>query len=64
MTISSDDIEEQAQNPKQIQGDEGMVTERSVDELIKADRYSKHSSASSPPFGLRIGKAKPFGTVQ
>ena len=64
MTIESSDIETLAGRPRKLVGDEGSIEEKSVDELIKADTYSKAASATAPPFGLRVAKAKPFGPVQ
>jgi hypothetical protein len=63
MAIEKTDIEEQAMSPAEMRTEEGMVKERSVDELIKADRYNKQNQATKPPYGLRIAIAKPRGTV-
>lgn len=44
--------------------DEGAVRERTVDELIKADAHLKGIEAGAEvPWGLRIAKTKPSGTV-
>ena len=63
MAISSDDIETAAKGPKRVMGDEGSVTERSVDELIKADAYNKGANTQAAPFGLHVAKIKFPGTV-
>lgn len=64
MTISSDDIEEAAQAPKKASTDEGMVEEKSVQELIEADKYNKaNQSPSGPLHGLRVSRFKPGGAV-
>ena len=58
------DIRTQANNPKRIRTDEGTVEERTIDELIKADRYLKTGDAqSAAPYGLRVARSKPPGTV-
>jgi hypothetical protein len=59
------EIEDLARSPKSLRGEEGAVEERSVDEVIKADRYVKASSSAvdSVPFGLRIARTVPGGTV-
>lgn len=58
------DITGQANAPKKVTGDEGGIEERSVDELIAADRYTKAqgAGASGPPHGLRISKIRFPGT--
>lgn len=64
MAIESSDIETTAEGPKRVQQvGEGMVEERDVDELIKADRYNRSGSAVNPPWGMRIARAKPSGTL-
>ena len=64
MAISDNEVEDSAKRPKSISGDEGSITEKSVDELKKADAFVAQRNATAPPFGLRIGKAQPFGSVQ
>lgn len=50
--------------PEYTRTDEGSVKERSVDELIKADAYLKGTaSGNAVPWGLRIAKSKPSGTI-
>ena len=64
MTISDDNIEELAKAPKKTVTDEGSVEERSIDELIKADKYNKANSIGDDPLhGLRISRFKPAGPV-
>lgn len=60
--ISPDDIVEAAKAPKRVTGDEGTVEERSVEEMIEADRYEKAQDATSPPFGMRMAKIRYPGT--
>lgn len=58
------DIRTVANNPKRIRTDEGTVEERSIDDLIKADRYLKAQEAvDAVPWGLRVARMKPPGTV-
>lgn len=64
MTINDSDFEDKADSPKKVQTDEGMVEERSVDELIKADQYTKARQAGDGPLhGLRISRFKPGGAA-
>ena len=64
MTISSSDIEEAGKAPKKVVTDEGSVEEKSVDELIKADRYNSASTIGDAPLhGLRVSRFKPGGAV-
>lgn len=63
MAITDQEFEDQAQSPKQVRTDEGQVLERSVNEMIDADRYVAAKSVSAVPWGLRIARSKPGGTV-
>lgn len=65
MTIEDSDFEEKADSPRRVTTDEGTVEERSVDELIKADRYNKarRSSTQGPPHGITISRFKPGGSA-
>ena len=65
MTIDPDEIEALAQAPKTVQNEEGRVTERSIDEVIKADRHaaSKQENVRRPPWGMNIAIAKPGGMM-
>ena len=64
MTISQNDIEDLGKSPRKVTTDEGTVTERSVDELIKADQYgSVKQVGDNPLHGLRISRCKPGGPV-
>lgn len=58
------EIEEAAQAPKKTAGDEGSIEERSIDELIQADRYeqAKQAGANGPPYGMRKARFKKPGT--
>jgi len=56
------DIEAAAVSARQVQVDGMMVTERTVSELIEADRYLKSRDAvSSTHRGLRFNKLSPPG---
>lgn len=59
------DIIDLASSPKQVSGDEGSVMERSVSEYIEADRYAaaKAAGQGGAPFGMRVSRIKPGGTV-
>jgi hypothetical protein len=62
--ITAEDIANLAKSPRKVQTDEGTVTERSVDELIKADRYAKANEIGDEPLhGLRVSRFKPAGPV-
>jgi hypothetical protein len=50
------DIRAAANNPIRTRGDEGEVQERSIDELIAADRYAAAQDVTGPPYGMRVGK--------
>ena len=63
MTITDGDMEDKAKSPKQVRTDEGQVLERSVDELIKADQYTRGKNASAVPWGMKMARTKPGGTV-
>lgn len=53
-----------ASAPKRVRTEEGTVEERSVDELIKADQYLKSQEAlDAVPWGIRVARTKPGGTV-
>lgn len=63
MTDLSDTIEDAATNPKRVVGDLGTVEERSIDELIKADRYLAAKTASAAKQGFRIQVIRPPDAV-
>lgn len=52
------EIEEQAQNPDSVSSDAGSVSNRSLDELIEADKYLESKTAASTKtkrLGFRMG---------
>lgn len=57
------DIIAAANGPRQMSGDEGSVTERSVSELIEATRFKASQQITGPPFGIIVSKLKSQGTV-
>lgn len=59
---TSIDVTGAAANPKRVRTEEGTVEERSIGELIEADRYGK-SNPDRVPWGMRIAINKPKGTV-
>ena len=56
-------FDELAAAPRKVVTVEGAVTERSVDELIKAERYTANQEAAEngSPWGIRKALAKPRG---
>lgn len=57
-------IESKAEQAASISGDAGSVTQRSLDELIRADRYLATKAASQQgAFGLQFAKWRPPGTA-
>jgi len=64
MTIDETTIEDAAKAPLKVSTDEGTVVEKPIDELIKADQYSRAKQVSDNPLhGLRITRCKPGGPV-
>ena len=64
MAIDEDKITEMAEAPKSVRTDEGRIEERPVDDLIKANNYNKSvAAADRVPWGLRMARTKPGGTV-
>ena len=60
----SSQIQSLANSPAEVSGDAGSVKQRSVSELIEADRYLASKAAMSNPLkGLRFAKIKPPGSV-
>lgn len=56
-------IEDLMAAPLFTRTDEGAVRERTVDELIKADMWARGDDLTAVPWGMRIAKTKPTGTV-
>lgn len=63
MAITQTEIEDKAKEPKKVRTDEGFVEERSVDELIKADKYKNAQAVMRVPWGLSIARTKPNSTT-
>ncbi len=64
MSISTTEIEDAAKAPQRTRNDEGEVQEKSVQELIDADRYNNSRTAQDAvPWGLRIARCKPDATA-
>ena len=62
--MDADDIEELALAPKRTLTEEGTVEERSVQELIEADKYVKSTTAiEAVPWGMRIARTRPGSTT-
>lgn len=63
-TITTENIVDLVKAPKEITTDEGSVKERSVKELIEAEKYIANKEAITTPLhGLVISRAKPGGAV-
>lgn len=60
--MDADEIDELAAAPRRTTGDEGTVEERSVQELIDADRYKAAKKAERAPWGLRFARIRKGGT--
>jgi hypothetical protein len=60
--IEESTLEQQMLSPKRVRTEEGTVEERSVDELIKADRYINGQAPATPPWGIRIARGR-FGST-
>jgi hypothetical protein len=58
-----DSIRENAQGPKQAQGDSGSVQQHPLPEQIEADRYLASKQAARARLGVRITKVIPPGAV-
>lgn len=62
MTDTSDAVETNAQGPKSASGDGQSVSQHSLTEQIKADRYTRAATAvTKPRWGLRFAKLRPPG---
>jgi hypothetical protein len=59
--LSDEELDDRVRAPKRVSGDEGTVEERDADQTIQLDVYSK--SASKPPYGMRLARVAPRGTV-
>ncbi len=60
----SETIREQAAEPAAMAGDTGSVKQRSVAELIEADRYlASKAAARSPRRGLILTRLRPPGAT-
>jgi hypothetical protein len=60
--VVTTDLEASMFSPKRVRTEEGTVEERSVDELIKADRYLNSTPSETPPWGIRIARGR-FGST-
>ena len=60
--VTSTEITDLGKSPQRVTGDEGTVEERSVDELIKADRYASAKDTTSVPYGIRAARIRFPGT--
>ena len=64
MSFTDSEFEELAKAPRKVETDEGTVTERSIKELIDADKHLNELNAPDEPLhGLRISRCKPRGAV-
>jgi len=63
MAITTTEVEDLGKTPKRVRTDEGTVEERSVEDLVKADQFAAVKGASAVPWGMRVARTKPGGTV-
>ncbi len=58
-------IQDSAEGPRRVQGDEGEVEQHPLGDQIKADRYLSGKTAvdASASRGLRFSKLKPPGAA-
>lgn len=59
--ISDEEFADLVKAPRRTRTVEGTVEERSIEDLIKADRYMK-SQGAGVPWGIKIARTKPPGT--
>ena len=58
------DIEAMGNSPKRQRTDEGSTEERTIDELMKAKNYvTEETAKANPPWGIRLARSRPGGTV-
>jgi hypothetical protein len=58
------DIVDRAAEPKRTRTEEGTVEERTMHELIAADRYQgSKDAADTVPWGMKIARTKPGDTL-
>lgn len=50
-------------SPKRVSGDEGTVEERDADDAIQLDIYDRVGKVTGPPYGMRVARCVPRGTV-
>ncbi len=63
MADLTSNIEESAQQPKKVTGDEGSVEQHPLADQIEADRYLKANAAYRKGLGIRHVKIIPPGTA-
>ncbi len=56
-------LKQNAQGPISVRGDSGEVTLPSLDDQIKADRYTKSNAAMKSGKGMRFTKLIPPGSL-
>ena len=64
MGLDRTQIEELGTAPKRTTTEEGTIEERDVKDIVMADQYANQKQAAdSVPFGIRVARIKPGGTV-
>lgn len=63
MAITEINVEDLSKAPKRVRTEEGTVEEKPVEEMIQADRYNAAKQATAVPWGLRMARIKPGGTI-
>lgn len=61
MPLTEEQLTEAALRPKRTTTDEGTVEEHSLKDLLAVKNQA--GAAETPPWGMRIAKTKPRGTV-
>lgn len=61
--MTEEELKALALAPKKTSGDEGSVEERDAKDAIELDIYYKSGQITGPPFGMRIARVSPRGSV-
>ena len=63
MALTEEELDALARAPKKVTGDEGSVEERSAKDFIEFNNYREAGKIGGPPYGMRIARVMPMGTV-
>jgi len=58
--ITDANISDMAKSPKRVTTEEGTMVERSIQDILAAEKFlgAKEGLEAGPPYGLRIAKMK------